>query len=190
MIYLVFLSAVVFSFFIRCFLKQWMSYDYIHILAIQVFIGLFTVLVYSIYGLTVELYIYASLYIILIWTALVDYKNRMIPNRLIVLTVIIGLIFMCINMDKNKIIYCVALTVLLFLVSFISKGALGMGDVKLIGCMCLFLGSKIISILLIASLLCCITGIVLVLLKNANRKTELPFSPFIMISLMILIIIG
>lgn len=73
----------------------------------------------------------------------------------------------------------------------ISRGGMGMGDVKLAGMVGILLfqmpQSTLILGLFLAFLLGAITGLVLMSLGRATRKTSIPFGPFILIGIWIAI---
>lgn len=72
------------------------------------------------------------------------------------------------------------------LLSFISPGGIGWGDVKLSGVLGLYLGwaglSALIAGLLGAFLLAAVTGIGLIIARRATRRSQIPFGPFLIAS--------
>ncbi|MDR2088615.1 MAG: prepilin peptidase [Clostridiales Family XIII bacterium] len=62
----------------------------------------------------------------------------------------------------------------------LSKGGVGAGDVKLLSALGFACGfAFVLSALILALLLCALTGIALLLLRKAGRKDSLPFAPFV-----------
>lgn len=75
------------------------------------------------------------------------------------------------------------LGVLLFVVSLLTRGALGKGDGIFIGIVGLNLGfSTIFSVFMGALLLAAFLAVLLLIVKKANRKTAFPFLPFLGVS--------
>lgn len=72
--------------------------------------------------------------------------------------------------------------VLLMGISFVSRQAIGMGDGLIISITGLFLGMiETIEILFWALLCSAAAGSCFIVIRKANRKTELPFVPFILL---------
>ncbi len=70
-------------------------------------------------------------------------------------------------------------------ISRITQEALGIGDAVVITGLGIIAGwEKACYICLVGLVLCGITGLVLIIFKKANRKTALPFIPFLMISVL------
>jgi leader peptidase (prepilin peptidase)/N-methyltransferase len=69
------------------------------------------------------------------------------------------------------------------LLYLITKGkGMGFGDVKLAAFMGLFLGyPKIIGAFYIAFIVGAVIGLILMIFKKANRKTQIPFGPFLIL---------
>lgn len=66
------------------------------------------------------------------------------------------------------------------ILSFASKGKIGIGDGLVFLTIGIWTGpEKTLSIMFISLVLSALTGIILLLLKKATRKTALPFVPFI-----------
>lgn len=79
-----------------------------------------------------------------------------------------------------KMVGGLVLGMLLFGISFLTGGALGKGDGIIIGIIGLNLGFPIVfSVFSGALLLAAVLSIVLIIFKKVNRKTTLPFLPFL-----------
>jgi leader peptidase (prepilin peptidase)/N-methyltransferase len=124
----------------------------------------------------------------LVACAVFDLRKRIIPNAItlvgVVLSVAINLTHSAVEGSFSSLIFSVlgALVCggLLLIVSVISKGGMGMGDVKMAGFMGAYLrlANGLIALWL-AIIVGGITGIILVLAKKATRKTAVPFAPFL-----------
>ena len=75
--------------------------------------------------------------------------------------------------------------VLLLLVYYISRKALGGGDVKFMSVAGLFLGPPILTAMLYGSVLAAIVSMVLILLKKMNKKDSIPLIPFLYVGMVI-----
>lgn len=133
------------------------------------------------------------LIVVLSVAAVKDYKTKTISDKLILINLAGGIIFCLLNTDSNFIgifINTVILFLMLLFIHFITKGQLGMGDVKLITTMGLYFNILTMSIVLFYSTVAAaIVGIGLILLKKADKKTELPFVPFILVGVLLYMIV-
>lgn len=131
----------------------------------------------------------------------IDYKLQIIPNRLNLTMLEIGLVFSFIYGISN-----IAISIDMLLGMFAGAGifllitllgglaygkeAMGFGDVKLMGCLGLFFGfSNIIVISLMSFLIGAILSIFLLLTKIKKADEYIPFGPFIVIATFISIFI-
>ncbi len=130
---------------------------------------------------------------LLVGAVLSDIRKREIPNRLIAVFLAAGIAFSVISLDLNVVLNAV-IAFLLFgvvflVISKITKGGVGEGDVKLIACSGLFLGiSGLFSSVFMALMLTCAASIALLILRLANRKSFLPFAPFFLAGFVISIL--
>jgi prepilin signal peptidase PulO-like enzyme (type II secretory pathway) len=130
-----------------------------------------------------------TLVTILITAAIIDVREKMIPDKLIAFSIVTGLAMLIINPQNT--IYDAFTGVLiiggiLFIVSLLSKGAIGMGDVKLITCSALYIGgSRLMTALTVSFILSGIAGVIVLLKYRENRRKEIPFAPFLLIGTII-----
>lgn len=117
----------------------------------------------------------------LIVIAFIDLEHKIIPNRLTVPLLLIGLVFKTWEGELPAAITgCIIGGGILLLVAILYPKGMGMGDVKLLAMLGVFLGwVKVILLLFLASFLA--TGIisVLILLKKAKRRDPIPFGTFL-----------
>lgn len=141
---------------------------------------------------------------ILILTFSIDFKKRIIPNRLNLTLFELGLLFAflygitSINMAKEYILGALLGLVgfgVIFLLGWLiaGKDAIGFGDVKFMGAIGLYFGPNIIiEITLLAFLLAAIFSIVIVIIRNLilKKKDEyIAFGPFLSLASLICIFI-
>ncbi len=133
-------------------------------------------------------YGYILLIILLVIATIVDIKEKIIPNWLVFVGFIIGSVNAFLNPAMSIASAAMAMVsagVLLWTISYISKGGLGIGDVKLFACVGLFLGiDKIISAIIYATMISGLVGLLLLLINYSNRKKTMPFAPFILIGVL------
>ncbi len=120
---------------------------------------------------------------LLITAAEIDIRRRVIPNRLVAagaLWAIAGAIVFR-RAELAELLLAGAGSFLLMLLAALTHPAgMGMGDVKLVGVMGLYLGSAVVPALVIAFLAGWVAGAAMVLHGGvAARKTAVPFAPFL-----------
>lgn len=169
---------------------------YIHMLLIAI---IYILLLYK-FGLkpdfiqNLDLIKYMILTPMLFSVAVIDFKNSIIPNRLLLtmaetgllLTFVYGIsdINLAMDMLLGMVVGTVIFGILTLLGRLVSgKEAMGMGDVKLVAALGLFFGaSNILAISIISFLLGAIISIILVLSKKRKIDDYIPFGPFIVIA--------
>lgn len=167
-------------------------------------IELLTAVVFTIlfikYGFTVPFFAFAYLMMILIAVFFIDIDHRIIPNGLVLAGLAGGLVFFIYNCispmpeifgDSKWWTPLVGLfpgSGFLLLVAILgaliyrTEDAMGMGDVKLMAPIGLFLGWKLCITALAASILLGgVLSMVLILLRIKKRKDTVAFGPFIVI---------
>jgi prepilin signal peptidase PulO-like enzyme (type II secretory pathway) len=118
-----------------------------------------------------------------------DFRLKLIPNVIPLALVFVraGLFvveFLCFADAAAHLISsiggCAVSFALLAVSAKLSKGGVGAGDVKLVSALGFACGfGFVLSVLLLALILCAATGGALLLLKKAGRKDSLPFAPFV-----------
>ena len=145
-------------------------------------------------GLTIKTLAYLALTPMLLSAFIIDYKEKIIPNRLNLTIFEVGLIYTFIegifniNVAIDMILGMFVGAGIFLIITIIGgliagKEAMGLGDVKLMGAIGLFFGWRtIIIISLIAFLLGAIIGIILIIFKKRTSDDYIPFGPFIVIA--------
>lgn len=166
-------------------------YTYMIIIAL-LFIGI----LYT-YGFEIKALAYMILAPMLICAFVIDYKLKIIPNRLNLTIFEVGLVYtfvegvININIAIDMLLGMIVGAGIFLFITFVGgliagKEAMGFGDVKLMGGLGLFFGWRtIIIISLIAFLLGAIIGIILMIAKRKNGDEYMPFGPFIVIATII-----
>ncbi len=165
------------------------------------------VLSYLRFSISVEFLAAIVLSCLLICEAFVDFDLKIIPNEFIVAGMLSGTALFVYNWfypvsiygDRvwyNPIIGIVSGAGTLLLIAIVGSvayktDAMGMGDVKLLAVVGLFLGWRLTLVALLFSvIIAAITSLVLILLKKINSKSEVPFGPFIAIGTFIAMLYG
>lgn len=131
----------------------------------------------------------------------IDRKLKIIPNRLVLTLLEIGIIFVFIygmydiNVALNRLVgglvglaIFLAITLLANLIS--GSDTMGYGDVKFVGVLGLYFGMTEIMVLSVGSfILCAIISIVLMLFRKIKMDESIPFGPFISFTAFILMFI-
>lgn len=150
------------------------------------------------YGFTVETAGLIYLFTILIPIFFIDFKHMIIPNGLVLIGLAGGAIVLAYHIFVGPfalyesslwytpLIGMVSASGILFAIAIIglmiykNDGAMGMGDVKLFMPIGLFLGWKLALLALFLSIMLGgIISIILLLFKIKDRKSAIPFGPFI-----------
>ena len=130
------------------------------------------------------------LYFILAVAAIVDGEKYIIPNILVLIFLVAGVVIGLIeilhyHLGWREVLFqslgsLFILLLFLLLMVFLSKGGLGMGDVKLYAAIAFYSGiSAACIILLFSFILCAITFIPFLLLKKIKIKDAFPMGGFI-----------
>ena len=167
------------------------SWQYPIVELLTAFIYLLT---YLNFGLTVKMFIYLFLLSYLIIISLIDYNEIIIPNVLsysgIIVGLILSLIFNHISFSQSILgLFIPSLSLLI--IALIFKGGMGIGDVKLVGMIGTFIGAKYTLLaIFLGALIGLIYGIIKLCKDEMNRKTPIPFAPFINLGAIIMIFYG
>lgn len=120
-------------------------------------------------------------------TAFDDIRTRQVRTVELIIFAMIGVIINLINkkLSTSSLIAAVALGLFFVLISFLTKGKLGIGDALIIAVSGLYLGFiNTVVLVWLSSLFAAVYGL-FVLRKCDNKKNlELPFVPFMLLSYM------
>jgi len=164
-------------------------------------IPILTVLFLILHGIHMVFFV-SVLYVLVIIlgyiTALIDFKSKRIPNKLMIVMlaawVVVIFPVMFFNTDPALVILVDSAVGFLlgggiFLLVYVaSRKGLGGGDVKFMALTGLYLGfGGIIPAMLYGTILAGLTGLVLILAKKIGRKDTIPLAPFLYIGILITI---
>lgn len=175
---------------------------------VELLTGIVSVALFFKYGLTVDFLAFLFLTYILIVVFFIDLDHQIIPNELVIAGLIGGALLFVYNLFLpfqiyadhrwwNPLLGLVSGSGFLFGVSLIglvfykSDDVMGMGDVKIFAPIGLFLGWRMTLLALFSSVvLGGMSSLMLILLGKANRKSMIPFGPFIVIGVFITVMWG
>jgi leader peptidase (prepilin peptidase)/N-methyltransferase len=150
------------------------------------------------FGLTPEFFIYYALACALIVVTYIDLDFQIIPDRISLGGIVVG--FVCVNWlpvtYKDAIIGMFLgggmLLAVIYGYYFITKKmGMGIGDVKLLAMIGVFIGwHGVLFTIFAASLIGSVIGVTWVLINRKDMKAAIPFGPFISIGALIYILWG
>lgn len=163
----------------------------IRYLMVEVLTGIIFLILSFKYGLSSNYIFYIILACILICITFIDYDHKIIPDELILLGFVFGLLYkltLYLFMKEpigfmNTILGFSLGGGLFLLIAILSKGGMGGGDIKLMAMLGFWLGWRhIIFISFLSFIIGSIISIGLLLTKVKTRKDAIPFGPFITLS--------
>lgn len=177
-------------------------------LLVEMLTGVVSITLFFKYGLTSDFVAFLFLTYILIAVFFIDLDHQIIPNELVIVGLIGGGVLFVYNLFHpfqiysdyqwwNPLLGLVSGSGFLLIVAFIGSllyhndEVMGMGDVKLFAPIGLFLGWRMTLLALyISVILGGLSSLMLILLGKANRKSMIPFGPYIVIGVFITIMRG
>ncbi len=122
-----------------------------------------------------------------------DIKTKRLPVSLIIIGGMAGILYQCLVNGMVGIVQFsgMAVGMLMIGISRIGKAGIGLGD----GVLFLVLGmfyrfDQMIELLMKASIMTGVSGLILMACKKGNLKTELPFIPFVCVQYVLLQIVN
>jgi leader peptidase (prepilin peptidase)/N-methyltransferase len=155
------------------------------------------------FGLSIELFLYAALFWTLVVLTVIDLEHQLLPNRIVYPAFIVGLVGLIVaalvDSDLHR-LFTAGMGALIFggfffVVAFMVPKGMGMGDVKLgfvLGTFLGYLGAPglVLVGMFLAFLSGGVIGIATLLFRGGNRKTMLPFGPFLALGAVVAIFWG
>lgn len=166
---------------------------------IEVLNGLLYLLLYLQFGLSVRFITFAIITSILLIITIIDYKTLTIPNGLVLLILTISLAYQTYQSFNNQSLSLLLSPLLsmflgggiLLFIAVVTKGAMGGGDIKLMGALGLLLGIKYTVLTLFLSFVVGgIISVILLISKIKKRGQAIPFGPFIALASFISMVWG
>ncbi len=161
---------------------------------IELLTGLTFLLCFSVSGLNPILIKYLFIACVLTVVTFIDLEHYIIPNKIVVFTIISGIILNFIIPDLtwgDALAGLVAGGGVLLLLAMVSRGGMGGGDIKLAAALGLLFGwQKVLLALFLGSILAGVLGLILILAGRKSRKDMLPFGPFIALGSLVAMLWG
>jgi len=164
--------------------KSKISFFYPLVELLTGFLYLLTYIVFSYKDLLDLFFIYIFVSLLIIIT-FIDLEHMIIPDILVIPGIIIFFFYSFLGINSlflDKLLGGFIGGLIIFLIVFLSRGGMGIGDIKLSIMLGLFLGIKYLFVALILSFIIGgIVGIILLVFKIKDRKDPIPFGPFLSI---------
>jgi len=141
----------------------------------------------------------------LVVISFIDLEFTIIPNKIVYPGVLVGLLFVIgmaiVQNDMSLILWrllatVIGVAIILFIVivgsAILRKQAMGMGDVKLMGMIGMYLGSwpHLPITLITASVVGSVVGVILIISRGKKMDTAIPFGPFLAIGALLSLLYG
>ena len=130
---------------------------------------------------------------IMLIASLVDIKKKEIPVMLIALLVVVSILAAVTSFIQQRALMdmamCLIPGVAMIILSIVTRKEVGLGDGIILLCMGPILGFERVCACLLISLFCsCLFSIGILAIGKGNRKTTLPFVPFLTLGMGVTII--
>jgi leader peptidase (prepilin peptidase)/N-methyltransferase len=155
------------------------------------------------FGLTVEAVVYAGFFWTLVVLSAIDLEHRLLPNRIVYPAFVVGwlaLIVVAVTSDETDRLIDAGVGAVLFggfffVVALLVPAGMGGGDVKLGFVLGTFLGyldgpGVVLAGMFLSFLGGSIVGIGLIFLGGRNRKSMVPFGPFLAFGATLAVFVG
>lgn len=150
-------------------------------------------LVHLVFGLTWRLPLGWWFAAVMIAIAFIDLEHMIIPNVIVIPGAVVGLAA-SIALDSGSWWTFAAAAagagVFLFVLTFLWRGGMGPGDVKMALLMGAVLGQAVVVALFLSFVVGAAVGIALLATKRRSRKDRIPFGPFLALGSIIALLVG
>ncbi len=125
--------------------------------------------------------IYIAVILLLIKIAYIDYKQKIIPDKLNIIVALLGFFNLILNFQYCKIyIVSAVITFAVFLfLAVITDGGIGGGDIKLFTALALIFGTEVLLIVAFTFVLAAVISMMKILTKKADLKESIALAPYI-----------
>lgn len=159
---------------------------------IEIVIALLLVAVFVTFGVSWEFLIYAVVCPALVIITVIDYHHKIIPDRITLPGIVLGLgAGWYLVGPINSILGFLLGGGLFYLLAVLSNGGMGGGDIKFIAAAGALLGwQKVLLVIVLGATLGSIIGLILMVAQKKDRKSQIPFGPFLAVGTLIAIFFG
>lgn len=139
--------------------------------------------------------------LLLLSAMVIDWQTHLIPNALVLAGFAVGAVLLVVEFFVApqgfvgtllaRILGLICCVVIFYVMARLTKDGIGLGDVKLIGCLGWLLGlASVLFTVLFALLICSVVSIVLLLGKKKDKHYRIPFGPFLFFGYIILLLLS
>lgn len=134
--------------------------------------------------------IYIATILLLIKIAYIDFKQKIITDRLNIMITLLGILNLIMNYKNCKIyIASAAITFAVFLLlAVMINGGIGGGDIKLFTALGLIFGREIMLVITLTFTIAATISILKVIFKRINMKESIALAPYICIASILIIL--
>lgn len=133
--------------------------------------------------------------------SIIDYRIKLIPNYLVAIMLVSRIVIMPFEfiflrgefeaLFLDSFISAILVFAVLFILSIVSKGGIGMGDVKILTSIGFLCGVyMVVNTVLVALLLCVLVASSLLIMKKKKVTDKIPFGPFLFAGYIVTIMLG
>ncbi|WP_035588205.1 prepilin peptidase [Hippea jasoniae] len=165
--------------------------------AVEMLTAIFTYLVYRKFGICLDLAVYLIFGYALIVASFIDLKHFIIPDRISIGLIVVGLIFALLqHRVVDSLIGGAAGFLILYAVAvfgklIFKKEAMGGGDIKLLSGIGTFIGLKgVLFSLFVGSFVGAAAGIGYMLISKKDSDSQIPFGPALSFAAVLYIFVG
>lgn len=161
---------------------------------VEILTGALYLSIYFKFGTGIDLIFYLFFFSIIVLITFIDMHHQIIPDNLVLILLISTIIYKLLQLKLYHIPFKVFSSIMglilgggvLLLISILSKGGMGGGDIKLMGVLGFLLGAKKIWLnMFLSFVIGGIVGALLLAFKIKGKKDPIPFGPFICIAFLI-----
>jgi leader peptidase (prepilin peptidase)/N-methyltransferase len=159
---------------------------------IEIVVALLIVAVFVKFGVSWEFLIYAVVSTALVIITVIDYEHKIIPDLITLPGIVLGLGAGSYLVGPiNSGLGFLAGGGLFYLLAVLSRGGMGGGDIKFIAAAGALLGwQKVLLVIVLGATLGSIIGLILMVAQKKDRKSQIPFGPFLALGTLIAIFFG
>lgn len=144
------------------------------------------------FGFTIEFLIFAVVASALVIITAIDLEHKIIPDLITLPGICFGFIAGTYLLGFfDAVVGFLIGGGLFYAIAVLSRGGMGGGDIKFIAGAGALLGwKKVLLVIFVGSLLGSIVGLAMILLQGKNRKSQIPFGPYLAAGMLIVIFSG
>lgn len=163
---------------------------------VELAVGCLFLAVFSKFKLTVDAFFYLTLLYILLGTALIDLRHRIVPNTLVGAGLAAGLVLFLVSTAARNlnwpggavlsasflhaVLGALVGTLIILVIILVSRGGMGAGDMKLMALIGFYVGLRGTAVvLLLGFIFGALVGITYMIMGRVGRKDALPFAPYL-----------